>query len=144
MILKFPNIVCTEDTMFGSPRIIGRRLAVGDIVCSINNYGNIHEVVVEYELTIFEIKQSLEYCSSLQCKSDKPKVFCHNCTLRRQQDGPLDTTNLNETILDDENLVEGNNSIYLGSLSNKLEDWNGRTWWKTATELLIKWRNELD
>ncbi|MBO9566429.1 MAG: hypothetical protein J7621_26880 [Niastella sp.] len=36
MYKKFPEIVCTEDTLWGQPQLEGRRLTVGDIVSQVD------------------------------------------------------------------------------------------------------------
>jgi uncharacterized protein (DUF433 family) len=143
MTTNFPDIVCTEGTLFGSPRINGRRLAVGDVVSFIKNYGTLEQVTKDYELSVSQIKQALQYCSNLQCKTDKPKVFCHNCSLRRQQEGSLDISNLEEIKDDETSFVKDDNSIFLGSMNELLEDWNGKDWWTIATDLLIDLRYQL-
>ena len=143
MTTNFPDIVCTEGTLFGSPRINGRRLAVGDVVSFIKNYGTLEQVTKDYELSVCQIKQALQYCSNLQCKIDKPKVFCHNCSLRRQQEGSLDISNLEEIKDDETSFIKGDNSIFLGSMNELLEDWNGKDWWTIATDLLIDLRYQL-
>ena len=143
MTTNFPDIVCTEGTLFGSPRINGRRLAVGDVVSFIKNYGTLEQVTKDYELSVCQIKQALQYCSNLQCKIDKPKVFCHNCSLRRQQEGSLDISNLEEIKDDETSFVKDDNSIFLGSMNELLEDWNGKDWWTIATDLLIDLRYQL-
>jgi len=144
MKTNFPDIVCTEDTLFGSPRINGRRLAVSDVVSFIKNYGTLEQVTKDYELSVSQIKQALQYCSDLQCKTDKPKVFCHNCSLRRQQEGSLDISNLEEIKDNETSFVKGDNSIFLGSMNELLEDWNGNDWWTIATDLLIDLRYQLN
>jgi uncharacterized protein (DUF433 family) len=142
MSSTFPTIICTEHILGGSPRINGRRLAVGDVV-SLLNYGTLSEVFNDFELSRTEVRQALQYCSTLQCQADNPKTFCHNCSLRRRQEGPLDTSNLEE-IRDGESVyVKGNNFIALGSMEESLNDWNGRGWWKIAVDLLIDLRVEL-
>jgi uncharacterized protein (DUF433 family) len=139
----FPEIVCTEHTLGGSPRIDGRRLAAGDVVSFVKSYGTLEEIIADYELTLSQIRQALLYCSTLQCKNDNPIVFCHNCSLRRQQEGPLDISNLEEVKVDDSILVKGGNSIFFGSMDELLEGWNGQDWWKIATDLLIEMRSKL-
>jgi len=80
---KFPEIVCTPDTLWGQPRLEGTRLAVGDIVSLVGIYdNNINSVIADFDLSLQQIRQGLHYCKILQCKSDKPVKFCHNCTLR--------------------------------------------------------------
>ena len=140
---KFPIIVCTEGTLWGSPRIDGRRLSVGDVVNFIKYYGSLQEVMDDYDLSSEEIRQALLYCSSLQCKQDNPSVFCHNCSLRREQNGPLDTSDLEEMTFNDTKFVKGDNSVFLGSMDDLLEAWKGQDWWKIATDLLIDLRNDL-
>lgn len=41
----------------------------------------------DYEISLQEVRQALTYCSSLQCVKDEVLKYCHNCTLRVQQDG---------------------------------------------------------
>ena len=143
MKFNFPEIVCTEDTLSGSPRIIGRRLAVGDVISLLKGYGTLEEVINDFELPILQIRQALQYCSKLQCKTDKPAVLCHNCSLRRQQEGSLDISGIDEIRGDKVTYVKGDNSIFLGSMEELLQDWNGENWWEAATDLLIDLRNEL-
>ena len=92
---QFPEIVCTHDTLWGQPRLDGRRLAVGDIVSLLETYDdNINSVLTDFELTLQEVRQALHYCKILECQKDKPEKYCHNCLLRVEQ--------FNETIsLDD-------------------------------------------
>lgn len=143
MINPFPNIVCTEGVLSGSPRIDGRRLSVGDVVSFMKYYSSLQEVIDDYDPLSEEIRQALLYCSSLQCKQDNPSVFCHNCSLRRQQNGPLDTSDLEEMTFNDATFVTGDNSIFLGSIDELLEAWEGQDWLKIATDLLIDLRNDL-
>ena len=143
MTSPFPEIVCTEDTLWGSPRVDGRRLAVGDIVSSVEIYGTLQEVMSDHELTRSQIGQALQYCSARQCLRDKPKVFCHNCSLRRQQEGPLDTSDLKEVTDGDSVYVKGENFISFGTMADLLDDWNGKDRWIIATDLLIDLRVEL-
>ena len=139
----FPNIVCTSEVLNGSPRIDGRRLAVSDVISFLNNYGTLVEVINDYELTTSEIKQALLYCSILKCKQDNPNVFCHNCSLRREQEGALDTSDLEEMTSDGLTFVKGDKLIFFGSMEELMEDWNGYDWWTIATHLLIDLRNEI-
>jgi uncharacterized protein (DUF433 family) len=141
MLTAYPDIVCTEYTLFGSPRIDGRRLAVGDVVSIVSD--SLHHALDGHELTLSQVKQALGYCATLQCKSDNPLVFCHNCSLRRQQEGSLDTSGLEEVISGGSVFVKGDNFIAFGSMQDLLDDWNGYDWWTTATDLLIDLRNEL-
>ncbi|HEX8327763.1 MAG TPA: DUF433 domain-containing protein [Hymenobacter sp.] len=141
MTSPFPEIVCTEDTLWGSPRVDGRRLAVGDVVSIVHD--SLHHALDSHELTLSQIKQALSYCSMLQCQADNPLVFCHNCSLRSKQEGPLDTSDLEEVISGDSVFVKGENFMFFGSMEDLLEDYCGYDWWIIATDLLIDLRNEL-
>lgn len=140
---SFSQIVCTPDTLCGSPRIHGRRIAVGDVVGNLASCNNLEEVVFDFELTYEQIFQALNYCSALQCKKDNPVVFCHNCSLRRDQEGPIDISTLEEFTIHESSYVKSGNSIYLGTLNDFLGDWNGREMWPIAAELLLKFGETL-
>ncbi len=80
---RFPEIVCTTDTLWGQPRLEGTRLAVGDIVSLVDTYDTkIDSVLNDFDLSLQQIRQTLHYCKTLQCKRDGPAKFCHNCNLR--------------------------------------------------------------
>lgn len=76
----------TTDVLRGSPRLDGRRLAVGDIVSSVDIEENLSEFLQVFELSMAQIKECLEYCRTRQCLIDFPEKFCHNCTLRVEQE----------------------------------------------------------
>lgn len=82
---RFPEIVCTPDTLWGQPRLNGRRLAVGDIVSLIDTYHDFTTTLNDFELTLQQVRQALHYCKIQQCKKDLPGHFCHNCLLRVDQ-----------------------------------------------------------
>lgn len=141
MSLAYSAIVCTEGTLAGSPRIEGRRLAVGDVVSIVND--SLNHALSSHELSLDQIKQALSYCATLQCKGDNPLVFCHNCSLRSKQEGPLDTSDLEEITEGNSVFVKGENFIAFGSMQDLLDDRNGYDWWILATNLLIDLRTEL-
>lgn len=143
MTTPFPKIVCTDDTLGGSPRVDGRRLAVGDVIATLNSTG-LKVAIEDFDLTMTEIRDALLYCSSLQCNADKPKVFCHNCSLRRDQEGPLDISQYQEVQIDGEFFVKGNGMTFFGSMSEFLEDHAGQDFWKISTDLLINFNTELN
>lgn len=87
---QFPEIVITEDCLWGQPRLEGRRLAVGDIVSQVDINDSVFQASEDYEISLQQIRQALLYCRTLQCMKDDPLKFCHNCTLRVQQDGETD------------------------------------------------------
>lgn len=80
---RFPEIICTHDCLWGQPSLEGRRLAVGDIVSLVDIYHeDIGITMKDFDLSLQQIRQSLHYCKSLECKKDNPEKFCHNCILR--------------------------------------------------------------
>lgn len=141
MPTAYPTIVCTANMLSGSPRIDGRRLAVGDVVSIV--YDSLHHALDSHQLTLDQIKQALGYCATLQCKNDNPLVFCHNCLLRSEQEDPLNTSDLEEITVDDSVAVRGENFYFPGSMAELLEDYRGYDWWIIATDLLIDLRTEL-
>ena len=76
----------TPDVLQGSPRLDGRRLAVGDIVSYVDMLQDLTKYQEEFELNEAQIKECLNYCRTRQCVADSPRTFCHNCTLRVQHD----------------------------------------------------------
>ena len=138
MAPTFPAIVCTEHTLSGSPRIDGRRLAVGDVVSIVDD--SLSQALDSHELTLSQVKQALSYCATLQCKRDNPLVFCHNCSLEK----PLYIADLQEVVREDNSVfVKGENFHFLGSMEELLEDLRGHDWWVIATDLLIDLQTEL-
>lgn len=137
------QIVCTPDTLFGSPRIQGRRISVSDVVCSVESCTKLEEILFDFEVTYEQIFQALFYCSTLQCKKDNPEVFCHNCSLRRDKEGPLDISDLHEFNHGEYSYVKSANSIFIGSLAQLLEDWKGKDMWLIATDMLINFGDYL-
>ncbi|GAB3579605.1 hypothetical protein GCM10027345_19830 [Hymenobacter daeguensis] len=106
-------------------------------------YGGLHEALIDFELSRSEVSQALQYCSTLQCKTNALKVFCHNCSLRRQQEGPLDTSDLEEIKGENTVQVRGPGFIFFGSMEELLDDWKGQDWWTIAADLSIDLRAEL-
>lgn len=142
MSLGFPEIVCTEHTLGGSPRLEGRRLAVGDVV-SILTYGSLAEAVEDYALSQWQVKQALQYCAVQQCIADKPVVFCHNCSHDKRRAAVLDIADLEEIETDSGMIVRGNGMLFLGTMAELIVDWYGEDRWLIASDLLINLWNEL-
>ena len=84
---RFPEIVCTSDTLWGQPRLDGRRLAVGDILSLADVYADLATTIKDFELTLQQVRQALHYCKDLYCQKDNPLKYCHNCSLRVDQEG---------------------------------------------------------
>lgn len=90
------------------------------------SYGTLNEALNDFELSISEVSQALQYCSNLQCKTDEPKVFCHNYSLRRQSEDLLNTSDLGKIKDSGYEYVKGNNFIAFGSMEELLDDWHGQ------------------
>ncbi len=86
---KYNQIVITPDILLGSPSLDGRRLTVGDKVSSVDIGDNLLDYLTDFELSISQLKECLDYCRTQQCIVDNPSKFCHNCTLRVQQDNAI-------------------------------------------------------
>jgi uncharacterized protein (DUF433 family) len=96
---RFPEIVCTSDTLGGQPRLDGRRLAVGDIVSLVDVYADLSVSLRDFELSLQQVRQALHYCKDLHCQRDNPAKYCHNCSLRVKQE---------KTCLDEEDPEQDN------------------------------------
>ncbi len=82
----FSEIVITENGLWGQARIKGRRLAIGDVISSPYLADDLNEILNDFELSLEQVKQAVQYCKIQQCKLDKAIQFCHNCTLRVEQE----------------------------------------------------------
>jgi len=132
---NYPNIVCTEGTLSGSPRIEGRRLSVGDIVFFVHSDG-LEYTVTNYEVDAETIQQAIEYCAHQQCIKDEPYRYCHNCTLRAQQEPALDLSPYQEITSKGITFVKGPNEMFMGTLEEFKQQELGTQWWKEAKKLL--------
>lgn len=142
MTPKFTKIVCTENVLWGSPRINNHRLAVCDVVFLLTDQ-TLASVIRERGLSKQEIREALEYCSQQVCIQDKPINFCHNCRLCVEKDGPQDLSKYEEFELDSQLFVRGEGMIYLGSLLEFIEESKGIENWKIAQKLLIELEGQL-
>jgi uncharacterized protein (DUF433 family) len=73
--------------LWGQPRIDGTRLAVGDIVSHVDVNRSAGIAATDYNISLQQTRQALDYCRSLRCVKDNVPKYCHNCVLRVQQDG---------------------------------------------------------
>lgn len=87
---KYKTIVLTSDVLQGSPRIFDRRLAVGDIVSQLDLSETIGDCLNDYSISIEQVEECLQYCRTQHCILDNPNKYCHNCSLRVQQDNEGD------------------------------------------------------
>ncbi len=126
---------------FSMPSLIGRRLTVHNIVSQLFLEQNVDTVLQYYEISIEQLKSTLEYCCELTCKTDCITCkFCDGCRLRILQDGEhFEHRNYIE-IMDEKgfpivkSLIDG--SIYLGNLHEFEKDFVGDYTWETSKKLL--------
>lgn len=139
---KFTKIVCTEDVLWGSPRIDNSRLAVCDVVFFLTDQ-SLEVVMKERELSKQEIREALQYCAEQVCIEDKPSNFCHNCRLCVEKDGPENLSKYEEFELDGEPYMRGEGTIFLGSMQEFIEESVGIENWKIAQKLISDLNDQL-
>ncbi|MEL6559482.1 MAG: hypothetical protein AAFQ94_14930 [Bacteroidota bacterium] len=127
------------DYLGGSPRVAGRRLTVYDVVAGLGTYGidqdYWNDYVNDFDITVEQAKQSLEYCRTQQCEVDKPKYFCHRCRLRTIQDGDeIPQDEIEEFDIKCFNKSE-NSRFYLNSENEELTEEYGIETWRFAEVL---------
>lgn len=139
---KYSNIVITDHTLWGAPRIKDHRLAVCDVIFSLkfDALVTIHDT---WQLNNEEVKDALDYCANQQCLEDKPKNFCHHCVLANENEEPIDLSEYEEFEINQELYVKSNNSFFLGSLKEIIEDYKGLEYWKIAAALKEEYKNIL-
>lgn len=131
---KYPNIVCTDGVLSGAPRIEGRRLSVGDIVCFVY-YDGLSYTTKNYEIDAETIQQAIRYCAHQQCIKDAPSKYCHNCSLRAPQEPALDLSLYQEVTDNGITFVKGPNEMFMGTLEEFKQEELGTEWWKKASDL---------
>lgn len=81
-------IGCDPAINFGQPALIGRRLTVYNIVTKLYYEDTVKDVLNDYEISLQDAKDAVDYCMSLKCKQDEDLVnFCDGCILRTIQEG---------------------------------------------------------
>ena len=136
-------IECNPDINFGMPALKGRRLTVFNIVTKVYYEESLERVFLDYEISLKDVKDALNYCSSLQCKNDKNRVhYCEGCVLRSIEEGfSFDKENYIEIDEGDIRVVKSKeNKIYfLGSLQEFEDNEFGMVTWLIAEEISKKY-----
>lgn len=138
---RYSEITITSDVLQGQPRIVERRLSIGDVISTLK-YGSFAEAEEDFKLTRKQIKQALAYCLNQQCLQDKPDLFCHNCRLRAAQE-PLNLNECEEIEIAGQKYVKDNGDLFFGSLVEYIEEWSGKERWKQAADLMTKYKDKL-
>ena len=123
------DIVHTDDTCGGAPRIDGTRLTCANVVLplgmhneSLNRYLSIYDYLTESD-----IKECVRYCSEQLCVIDGVSNFCQGCSLDQRKSPPCE----NPDAPFDAPVVE---------YTEEFED-ESIDVWKYAQALVKKWEN---
>ncbi len=135
-------VVYSKRVLEGSPRIRGRKVSIGHLVSRLAQAENLDSFIQDYVLTREEILQALEYCVHQQCLADQPPNYCHNCSLRRKEQ-TWNPDDFEEIDLDGQKCVKGKNIIYMGTMEEFWEYWQGQDCWDTAVDLLAEFGQSL-
>ena len=132
-------IKCNPEINFGQPALEGRRLTVHNIVTKIYYENSLKDALDDYEITLQEAKDAVDYCMLLKCKEDIDLVqFCDGCILRTIQEGWTFNRNGHEEVQYGENkyvLSKDGESIFLGTLKELEDKEFGKATWLIAEEV---------
>lgn len=134
------NIVINPLISSGAPTIRERRLTVYDVVTKIYYEDSLGMALEDYEITIEEAKDAVNYCSTLKCQQDPELIkFCSNCILRTLQDEwEFNKEDYREIYDKDSNstitISKDGNEIFIGTLHKLEDDFFGKAGWLFALE----------
>jgi uncharacterized protein (DUF433 family) len=121
------------------PALVGRRLTVYDIVTKIYYEDGVKIALDDYEISIADAKDALNYCMSLFCKEDKNRVhFCDGCVLRTFEEGnDFKKDNYTEIEMGDQKIVVSTDEkvYFIGSLQEFEDSEFGKVTWLMAEEV---------
>jgi len=131
---EFDLIECISGYSSGSPKLVGRRLTMNNVVVGLGSYSaNVIEYLDEFEISKEEALQSLKYCKTLQCNIDNPDNYCDGCILRSINENNSYNVNNNDA---SQEFIKINESYYfLGSGQELIDDQFGIPTWLLAEEL---------
>jgi len=133
------EIISTQDTCWGAPRLNGRRLTVFDVVSGVYVSKSISAYVNEFGLKIEDVLTALKYCSEQFCK-ERSLNFCSGCVLRYIKDLGTEKREEIEEIFNDDGssfLKIDGTRYYLGSKNEYNQQKAGMVTWALA-ELMLK------
>lgn len=129
--MKKEIIVSTPNTLGGSPRLQGRRLDVNHIVWGINEYqdGKIQPFLIDFELSINQIRHSILYCKDQICELQNVPQSCNGCSKKFEKNLKTWKDYLNSL---------NEYDIHLDSMEEHKKDFEGKDSWKIAQKLYEK------
>ncbi len=135
------NIIRTEDTCFGRPRIEDTRLEVYNIISELFYSESMDSVIEERNLSRDDLKQVIDYCRNMNCKLiTKPyEKYCSNCILSAQHEG-LDPDSIKLQKLDEDIYTDENSKlIVFGNKEELEEELYGKPGWIMAAQVYERW-----
>ena len=132
-------IECNPQINFGMPALKGRRLTVYNIVTKIYYEESVRVALEDYEISVHDALEAVNYCSNLVCKNDKSLIqFCDGCILRTIDEGwKFDKENYVEEEINGQRLVfsKDGKTIFIGSLKEFEDSEFGSVTWLIAEEV---------
>jgi uncharacterized protein (DUF433 family) len=132
-------IGCDPNVNFGQPALKGRRLTVYDIVTKLYYENSIKLVTEDYSISLRDIKDAVEYCSTLECKIDPGRIhYCDGCVLRTIEEGwSFNRSEFKEYEKDNNKFVISDNGdvIFAGTLQELEDSEFGKVTWLIAEEV---------
>lgn len=132
-------IECNVEINFGQPALRGRRLTVYDIVTKIYYEDSIRMALSDYEISLTDAKDAVNYCMHLKCKQDKDLLhFCDGCLLRTLAEGwNFKKDDYLEVKINDKTIVVSKDSeiYFFGTLQEYENSEFGKVTWLIAEEI---------
>jgi len=132
-------IKCDPDINFGQPALKGRRLTVYDIVTKIYYEDGVKASIDDYEISLKDAKDAVNYCMNLKCKKDRDLLhYCDGCILRTiaeglnfKKDDYIKFEKNNQQIV-----VSKNNKVFFAGSLDELENSEfGKVTWLMAEDI---------
>ena len=134
------SVLINEHISSGAPTIQGRRLTVMNVVSKIYYEESLEAALEDYEITLDQARDAIDYCSSLKCQED-PKLikFCSGCILRTlQEKWEFDKGNYREFHYELSNDIitvsKDGNELFLGTKQELEDNSFGEAGWLLADE----------
>jgi uncharacterized protein (DUF433 family) len=132
-------IKCNPEINFGQPALVGRRLTVFNIVTKLYYEKSLEEAISDYEISIQDARDAVQYCMHMKCEQDKDlQHYCDGCILRTIQEGWKFNKDEYKEVQYGENkytLSKDGRSIFLGSLKELEDSEFGMVTWLIAEEV---------
>lgn len=131
-------IGCSSEINFGMPSLSGRRLTVYDIVTKLSVEESVDEAISDYDISLDDIKDALQYCMTTRCKYDgSRKHYCDGCILRTLEEGNnFHPENFREILIEGRVFTVSLDGkiVFTGTLDEFQKSEIGQETWKLAEE----------